>query len=174
MSCLGKDDGAIIVVPTIPYQQYSTKYIWTPASVCPTQNCDTIKSLAGGTYQMKMLVTYTVNGILQKQDSININPVLIRDENGPCEIKIYTSISPNGDGSNDIWVVDNLEDYPKNRVVIFNRWGKAVFDKSGYNNTTIAWPEKNEVNLPASTYFYIIDLGNGSKPIKGYIELLGE
>ncbi len=174
VSCLGKDDGAIIVVPTIPYQQYTTKYIWTPASLCPAQNCDTIKSLAGGTYQMKMLVTYTVNGILQKQDSIDINPVLIRDENGPCEIKIYTSISPNGDGSNDIWVVDNLEDYPKNRVVIFNRWGKAVFDKSGYNNTTIAWPEKNEVNLPASTYFYIIDLGNGSKPIKGYIELLGE
>jgi len=174
VSCLGKNDGAIIVVPTIPYQQYTTKYIWTPSSVCPTQTCDTITNLAGGTYKMKLLVTYTVNGILEKKDSIDITPVLVRDENGPCEIKVFTSITPNGDGTNDVWIVDNLEDYPKNRVVIYNRWGKPVFDKSGYNNTTIAWPDKNDKDLTPSTYFYIIDLGNGTKPIKGYVELLGD
>jgi len=174
VSCLGKDDGAIIVIPTIPYKQYTTKYVWTPSSVCPAQNCDTITKLAGGAYKMKLLVTYTVNGIFEKRDSVDIIPVLVRDENGPCEIKIFTSITPNGDGTNDVWIVDHLEDYPKNRVTIYNRWGKPVFDKSGYNNTSVAWPDKYDTDLTPSTYFYIIDLGNGTKPIKGYVELLGD
>jgi len=174
VSCLGRNNGAIVVVPTIPYQNYITKYIWSPSQVCPTQTCDTLNNLAGGIYRMKMLVTYTLNNILEKRDSIEITPVVVLDENGPCEVIIYNSFTPNGDGSNDQWIIENIADYPKNKVTIFNRWGTKVFEESGYNNTSISWPKAGGDKLPASTYFYIIELGNGSPPFKGFVELLGE
>jgi len=85
-------------------------------------------------------------------------------------------LSPNGDGSNDKWIVDFLTDYPNNSVYIYNRWGTKVFEQKGYG------PGKEFVGssnirsvthaLPNGTYFYIIDLqGDGKNMIKGYVEL---
>lgn len=41
-----------------------------------------------------------------------------------CEITIPNVFTPNGDGSNDLLVFENLEYYPNNKVVVFNRWGQ--------------------------------------------------
>jgi len=50
----------------------------------------------------------------------------------PCEVIIPNIITPNGDGMNDNFVITNLEFFPKNNLVIFNRWGKKIFEKTGY------------------------------------------
>lgn len=87
-------------------------------------------------------------------------------------LNIYTGFSPNGDGLNDTWIIDNLTNYPKNNVSIFNRWGGKVWHQSGYNNTTIVWDgtETDKKSLPADTYFYVIT--NDGKPLaKGWVEL---
>ena len=60
--------------------------------------------------------------------------------------------------------------------MIFNRWGNKVYAKRPYDNT---WDGKasepgvinGDQYLPAGTYFYILDLGDGSKPLTGYIYL---
>ncbi len=77
-------------------------------------------------------------------------------------------ITPNGDGINDFWVVENVDYFEKNRVEIFNRWGNLVFKTSPYNNT---WDGKNikGVDLPDGTYFYILDIGNGVATRTGFI-----
>jgi gliding motility-associated-like protein len=58
-------------------------------------------------------------------------------------------ITPNGDGINDYLVIVNGEKYPNNKLVVFNRWGKIVFEQMNYNND---W---NGGNLADGTYYYI-------------------
>jgi gliding motility-associated-like protein len=106
-------------------------------------------------------------------DNDGIPDYLDRDQ---CKIKPSLGFSPNGDGNSDVWVIDFIEDYPNNTVKIFNRWGNQVYETRGYNNTDNAWDGQSNGKLtigdfssPDGTYFYVIDLGEGSKPIGGYI-----
>jgi gliding motility-associated-like protein len=80
-----------------------------------------------------------------------------------CEtIKIPDAYSPNGDGTNDALVIPNIEYYPNNSLKIFNRWGNLVYEAAPYKNE---WQgECNQTaslgdELPTSTYYYILDLG---------------
>ncbi len=87
---------------------------------------------------------------------------------------IPQGFSPNGDGVGDFWVIQGLENFPNNVVKIFNRWGAEVFSSRPYNSD---WNGRAQsgVNagapLPVGTYFYILDLGDGSEPRKGYVFL---
>lgn len=95
-------------------------------------------------------------------------------------VRIPQFISPNNDGMNDILSIDNIQFYPDNKLQVFNRYGNIVYEKEGYNND---WDgtvnEKASVvfnytngNLPAGTYFYILDLGiEEIPPYTGYIQL---
>lgn len=90
------------------------------------------------------------------------------------DVTVSGGLSPNGDFSNDTWMVDGLENYPENEVVIFNRWGNKVFEAAPYMND---WDGKTEfgvtiggTELPEGTYFYILKL-NDDKTLKGYIYL---
>ncbi len=87
----------------------------------------------------------------------------------PAEPSIPQGFSPNGDGVNDQWVVPNIENYPNNRVNIFDRGGKLVYSTTGYNNTDNAFEGlanassaiSRSSGLPDGVYYYVIDLGNG-------------
>jgi gliding motility-associated-like protein len=72
----------------------------------------------------------------------------------------YNTFTPNGDGSNDVFHIGNIERYPDNVLEIYNRYGQKVFSKTGYTND---WDGKyfNE-DLPAGTYFYVLDTKNPS------------
>jgi gliding motility-associated-like protein len=84
-------------------------------------------------------------------------------------------ISPNNDGKNDKWIINNLYKYPDNKVTIFNRYGNVVFEAEPYNNDWEGTYQQNGTvvgPLPAATYFYIIDTKKKSQdPFKGYIEI---
>ncbi|SNR66017.1 Ig-like domain-containing protein, partial [Lutibacter flavus] len=92
--------------------------------------------------------------------------------------------SPNGDGFNDYFIIDNLVFcYPDFDIQIFNRWGNVIFEYTHNGNAEsepIWWDGKStgrmtinkEEVLPAGTYFYIINLNRDShKPVSGYIYL---
>ncbi len=76
--------------------------------------------------------------------------------------------TPNNDGDNDSWIIQNIDRYPANKVKVFNRWGAEVFSKDGYLNTS-AW---NGENLPTGTYYYLIEPGIGEKSLSGTITIL--
>ena len=42
--------------------------------------------------------------------------------------------SPNGDDVNDFFVIKNVEEYPINKMHIFNRWGDLVYTSEPYKN----------------------------------------
>ncbi len=86
------------------------------------------------------------------------------------EIVIYTALSPNGDGANDVFFIGGIDFYPNNRLCIFNRWGNQVHVERAYNNT---WEGTwNEKDLPDGTYYYILELNDDENRIfKGFLEL---
>jgi len=74
--------------------------------------------------------------------------------------------SPNGDGFNDFLKIPFLDGYPSNEVLIFNRWGKKVYESKDYNND---WDGEN---LPSGTYFYVVSAPTLSQVLKGSITLI--
>lgn len=88
------------------------------------------------------------------------------------KILIFNGISPNGDGDNDVWHLPGIELFPNNEVRILNRWGNVVFQAKPYSDTVSwdgIWDGKN---LPDGVYYYIIDLGDKSEKLSGWIQLL--
>jgi len=64
-------------------------------------------------------------------------------------VEVFT---PNDDGINDSWFIININDYPKNKVYVFDRWGQRVYYKEGYDNLD-GWDAKYAgSNLPVSTF----------------------
>ena len=95
------------------------------------------------------------------------------------EIRPFNGVSRNGDGKNDIFHINCIDSFPTNLVKIFNRAGTLVYEAGGYDNIDIYFDGKSNKgislmgsNLPDGTYFYIIDKGNGSKPVAGYLEIV--
>ncbi len=88
---------------------------------------------------------------------------------------IPQGFSPNGDGVNDFFVIRGIKYYPNNEFQVLNRWGNLVYKEKGYNNTwdgrSAYGPKIGGDELPEGTYFYILDLGNGTKPYTGFIYL---
>ena len=78
--------------------------------------------------------------------------------------------SPNKDGINDVWQIDNLELYPSHRLQIFNRYGQVLYETSSY---TKPWDGTYKgKDLPVGTYYYIIELGGARAPKKGYVTIV--
>ena len=86
----------------------------------------------------------------------------------PPPLLVYEGFSPDNDGTNDVWRIRGIENYPNNHVRIFNRWGNLVLDIEGYNNDNRAWKSES-IEVPDGTYFYLIDLGNNQSPRSGYV-----
>ncbi|WP_198553793.1 Ig-like domain-containing protein [Tenacibaculum sp. Bg11-29] len=92
-------------------------------------------------------------------------------------VVVYNEFTPNGDNVNDELKIDCIEKFENNTIEIFNRWGNTVFKISGYNNDDKVFKgiSNGRANfnvddeLPVGTYFYILDLGNGTAIRKGWI-----
>jgi gliding motility-associated-like protein len=98
------------------------------------------------------------------RDSVRIT--ISSKPNPPEEecIVIHNAITPNGDGVNDTWIIDCIENFPDNKVVIFDRWGDKVNEFEGYNNNSISWRGTNlkDKKVPDGTYYYVLTIKDGS------------
>ena len=99
----------------------------------------------------------------------------------PGDGVIYNAISANNDGINDVFLIDNIEEYENNEVEIFNRWGTKVFSTKMYGTSGNVFrgesPNSTERFLPTGTYFYVINydyIENGATErvqVAGYLYL---
>lgn len=124
-------------------------YLWSTNEI--TQSIDVV---SGGSYSI----------VTDDGNCINSDELLIVE----CVENLYipNTITPNGDGENDFWIIEGLDNYPGNKVVIMNRNGTEVFKASDYNNS---W---NGQALPSTTYYYIIDLNDGVSSFRGTITII--
>ena len=75
-------------------------------------------------------------------------------------IQVHQGVSPNGDGINDFLQIDNISQYPDNKLMIMNRNGQLVFETKGYDNSSKVFDghsnKNDQMQLPG-TYFYQLD-----------------
>ena len=128
----------------------------------------TAEVLLSGEYQNT--ATITINEV-ETDTTNNVSTILLV----PSDFFIPEGFSPNGDLVNDLFIIRGIMNFPLNDFTVFNRWGNKVFGASPYQNT---WDGKStsEYNvggdvLPVGTYFYVLDLGDGSPVYKGTIYL---
>jgi gliding motility-associated-like protein len=69
-----------------------------------------------------------------------------------CELEVPNVFTPNGDGLNDTFVIGNLELYPNSKMIIYNRWGRKVFESDNYLND---WGGDG---LSEGVYYFVLDV----------------
>lgn len=101
----------------------------------------------------------------------------ITDENGlkdfatvrmnilQAELLIPNAVTPNGDGKNDLFVIQGLENYDNGDLTIFNRWGNEVYRSRSYQQN---W---DAAGVSEGTYYYrLVLIKNGVETIhKGWV-----
>ncbi|MBK6952612.1 MAG: gliding motility-associated C-terminal domain-containing protein [Crocinitomicaceae bacterium] len=139
---------------------------WTPASSLTSSTSLTPIASPAATTTYFLTVT---NGACTATDSVNVFVGEI--------ITIYSSFTPNGDDINDTWVIRNSSQFENMKVTIYDRSGQIVYETVSYSAPDKWWDgtlhNKGEKPLPASTYFYVIDLIEGDDPIyKGSVTII--
>ena len=86
-----------------------------------------------------------------------------------CDFRVSEAFTPNGDGINDNWMINGIENFPNSVVTLYNRWGHEIFGATNYQNDWTGFYKNNTEKVPPGSYYYTIDLGNGSKPREGWI-----
>ena len=74
-----------------------------------------------------------------------------------CPIENINIFTPNNDGINDFFIPINLNQYPNPHVLIFNRWGKLVYENLNYQNDWSGTHYKSGQELKEGIYYYLID-----------------
>ncbi len=143
--------GSISTTITSGTPPYS--YLWNTGSITPNQY-----NVISGEYSL----TVTDGNNCSKTILIVVGNMEIG-----CFVVVPNVITPNGDGANDFLVFKNLEIFPNNHLIIFNRWGLSLFEKEGYQND---W---NGAKYSDGTYFFILELNDKKSTIhKGSFTLI--
>ena len=128
-----------------------------------------LEALASGNHSLT--ITNVANPIVTSTQTFEINTLNCFDES-----QIPQLITPNGDGLNERFIFEDLENnpsiYSRNELLIFNRWGDVVFKAKPYQND---WSGHNKSGqtLPEGTYYYVFKLDlNEGQVIKGDITVV--
>lgn len=116
-------------------------------------------------FEYKVMIESCLVSYVVKITIINQNCGIVL---GCGDIEVHNAFTPNNDGVNDSFEIDNIDDvdcYPENTVEIYNRWGVLVFETKNYNNTTNNFNGisrgrttiSQSSGLPTGTYYYILN-----------------
>lgn len=89
-------------------------------------------------------------------------------------VVVHNAISPGMiDERNDFMVIRNIENFPDNKLTVFNRWGDKVFEIHNYNNSDRVFRGKSNIggekDLSSGMYFYTLETKRDGKKINGFI-----
>jgi len=103
-----------------------------------------------------------VYGTIEGDICYEVYPILLVSEN--CDLIIPQAISPNNDGLNDVFQIQNLYGIHLNHSLkIFNRYGVCIFE--GNNNRKWDGTSKEGDLVPVGTYFYVLKLNNDENDV---------
>ena len=86
-------------------------------------------------------------------------------------------VSPNGDGINDVLIIDNLGEAESNNLQIYNRFGQKVFEMDNYSDEFNGFSNQNNLvlnrsqGLPEGIYFYTVTLFDLELSYQGFLFL---
>lgn len=158
--CLNGKDTALVA-----YLTHNAQYLnWYDESGATIPSYTVPSTKVPGTY------TFTVNQAYKTCLSDRDTMTVIVDKD-PCDYDpvIHNVITPNGDGKNDVWEIENLKFYPNTKVEVFDKLGDKVYEQNHYGA-----PWWDGGSLPSGVYYYVVDLGRpnldtGVQKYTGYI-----
>ena len=120
---------------------------WTPTAGLTFQGSDRLHPLASPT----VTTTYTLSaGAGGCADSDEVTVTVLPP------IRIPNVFTPNGDGRDDTWQIEFIEQFPDNTVTVFNRWGNKVFSAENYSRANEWRGDINGQPAPVGTYYYVV------------------
>jgi gliding motility-associated-like protein len=129
------------------YLNYQNQWIkWNQLPITDTTYILYSDTLEVGNYNIKVVTTN--GGYTSESNYVTCS------QPEPPTIVIPNIFSPNGDGVNDLFTIQNLLLYDYRSIIIYNRWGKSVYSSNQYNND---WDGKN---VPDGVYFVVVNILN--------------
>lgn len=114
--------------------------------------------------------TAYVLSITDINNCVNSDTVVVTVLQNVFDGKVSNLFTPNGDGINDSWYVEGIENFPDNEVVVYNIYGNEVFKTQTYLNN---WKGTfNGAELPDGTYYYVIRFDSANVTVKGSVDIL--
>ncbi|MBA3705983.1 MAG: gliding motility-associated C-terminal domain-containing protein, partial [Bacteroidetes bacterium] len=140
--------GSGIIIGGNPTGPAGSIFLWSPA--LGLNNVTSGNPIA----DPKITTTYKVI-VTSAQGCTSIDSVVVTVT---PTIVFTNGITPNGDGTNDEWIIDNIDQFPDCMVEVYNRWGELLFQSEGYQEK---WNGSFKGKpLPIGTYYYIINLND--------------
>ena len=168
--------GPTVVVKNIELVLYSGSVTIKPTDVLvsATDACGVnimSYSLDKSTFTIADVSTSPITVFLtvkDKYDNPTVSPVIVTF---PIQIVTTQVLTPNGDGINDTWIVENITNNPNSVVRVFNRWGSLVYSAKNYQNDWDGKLNGSDVTVPdGGSYYYQIDLnGTGNVDSEGWL-----
>lgn len=164
--------------PEVAYKQLSGLYeglaTYNPATHELTWEYGTMP--AGHVASLSIMVTAQSKGLATQWASVSSLEEDINSSNNEAsanvdiiELTVPNVFTPNGDGVNDLFVIQGIERFPQHRLVVFNRWGSEIYHSTRYQND---WAGSA---LGEGTYYYVLEvrLDNGQwHTVKGFVTLI--
>ena len=140
-------------------------FSWSPTS--SLQNANTLNPIATPEEPTTYTLTGSIGSCTDLESQVRIN--VIDDPINPPK-----AFTPNGDGTNDVWVIGNMDEFPNAIVEVFNRWGQRVFISIGYN---FPWDgTRDGTPLTEGTYYWVIQLNSPNVEVSntetGYVAII--
>jgi len=156
---LCRGDSTLLTVQPIGQVHPQWSYQWL-------RNNNPIPNAVNSTFMATTPGEYSVRVTDMETSCLNFFDISVTDQN--CDLTIPTVFTPNNDGINDVFEILNLEHY-QSQIVIFNRWGRRVFEHTDYFNNW--W---DGANAPDGTYFYVLTYTRGetTRSAEGVITII--
>ena len=151
-------NSAVQLVPQY-YEGSNLSFIWSPSLYLDSPQI--INPVCIPLNDITYMLTITNYGTCSTSDQLSV--LLLKMP------VIPNAFSPNGDGINDTWVIKYLDRYPNALVSIFDRDGQKIY----YSENFTSWDGKYKNQpLPIGTYYYVINLNDGSPLLNGSVTII--
>ncbi len=129
-----------------------------------TSRIITLTQLLAGRYLLEVSVMDDAG--LTATDEVEV--IVLGEDESIRPRKIF---SPNFDGVDDFWIIENNDALEGCHLTMFNRHGVLVYESIGYQNN---WDgvSKNGRSLPQGVYYYIIQCNNGQGKLSGSVTII--
>jgi len=161
VTCIDDPFGSIKYSITGGVPPYS--YLWNTGAISMY-----LDDITGGDYQLT--VTDSKGCQLVQEFTVDYQYT-------ECEVKVPGGLTPYSQFDNQL-IITGLGQYPNNSLKIYNRYGSLVYEAAPYQNDWDGVPNvagnitEGDGKLPDGTYFYLLELEPGHKPMSGYIYLI--
>ncbi len=150
---------------TLEWTPEGTPASWSPVGADSSRTISDTSVMyvkrSPGTYWLRVRTADDTTGLISESNWLRYNVPLPP----PLDLEVYTVITPNGDGKNDLFTIKNIDKFPRNKAELFNRWGVRLFSKTDYKN------DYSPTDLEPGDYIYKVDVGDG-RIFSGIVSIL--